>query len=384
MNRLRIGLVYDALWPVVRGGAERRYHEVARRLAQRHDVTLITWRWWDGPQRIVRDDGVHLHGLGPAPALYGADGKRRVAEVAAFALRLVPTLLARRFDVVEVPSTLIAPLWATAATAAVRRTPLVAMWHEIWAEHWTEYLPDRPLVAALARRAEAASLRLGTVMVTGSAFTAGLLGAPAGSDRLRIIPNGTPLEEIAAARPAADRVQVTYVGRLIDEKRIDLLIAALARLSPDVRAVIVGEGPERLRLETQALELGIAERVNFAGRLPPAELYGRLRSSDLFVLPSVREGYGLVVREAQASGAVPVVVRAPFSAAASLLIDGVDGLVSDPTVEGLSAAIAGLLADPARRAAMALSGKAAAERESWAATADATEALYLELAERGR
>jgi Glycosyltransferase Family 4 len=120
-RRLRIALPYDALWPFVTGGAERRVHEIATRLARRHDVMLVSWRWWDGPPVMRRDDGVRLVGVGPAQQLYGADGKRRISEVAAFSVRLVPALLRRRFDVVEIPATLVAPL-ASAARATTQAT----------------------------------------------------------------------------------------------------------------------------------------------------------------------------------------------------------------------------------------------------------------------
>jgi glycosyltransferase involved in cell wall biosynthesis len=383
--RLRIALPYDALWPYVTGGAERRIHEIAHRLAASHDVTLISWRWWDGPSVTLRDDGVRLVGLGRAQPLYGADGKRRVAEVAAFALRLIPALLRRRYDVVEIPATLVAPLLAAAVATSLRREPLVATWHEIWGEHWAEYLPHRPLVAGLARRAERASTHLGRALVVGTPFIGERLGLPPGSTRLRVIPYGTPVEEIDAATPAADRVELTYVGRLIDEKRVDLVLDALAGLPPPrPRLVVVGEGPERDRLEAQAERLGIAPGVTFTGRMSQADLYGRLRSTDLFVLPSIREGYGLVVREAQAAGAVPIVVRAPYSAASTLIRDGSDGVVVAPTAAAIGAAVASLLGDRDRLATMARAARATAERETWDIAATETEALYLELAGGGR
>ena len=52
---LRIGLVYDALHPYVAGGAEKRYRELATRLAERHEVHYLTWQFWDGPSRTIED-----------------------------------------------------------------------------------------------------------------------------------------------------------------------------------------------------------------------------------------------------------------------------------------------------------------------------------------
>ena len=72
---LRIGLVYDALYPYVTGGAEKRYHELATRLAERNEVHYLTWQFWDGPEQVVQD-GVTLHGVGRPPAL---SPSRRIA-----------------------------------------------------------------------------------------------------------------------------------------------------------------------------------------------------------------------------------------------------------------------------------------------------------------
>ena len=64
-SSVRIALVYDAIYPWVAGGAERRFNEIGRRLAERHEVHMVGWKWWDGPATVERD-GMMLHGLGRA------------------------------------------------------------------------------------------------------------------------------------------------------------------------------------------------------------------------------------------------------------------------------------------------------------------------------
>ena len=92
----------------------------------------------------------------------------------------------------------------------------------------------------------------------------------------------------------------------------------------------------------------MADRVRFHGHLEADETYGRIKAARLLVLPSIREGFGMAVAEAQAAGTVPVVVRSPHSGAADLVRDGVDGLVVPPTAAALADAMAGVLADPSR------------------------------------
>ena len=156
-RRLRIAFVYDALFPYVSGGAERRYHELAERLAARHDVHFFSWQYSGGARRPAPTSvaGSPYHAVGPARPFYGDDGKRTIREATAFASHLLPILGRRRFDVVDASATPYLPLFAAWLATRLTGTPLVATWHEYWGAHWPEYLPDRPIVARAARLVEA-------------------------------------------------------------------------------------------------------------------------------------------------------------------------------------------------------------------------------------
>jgi glycosyltransferase involved in cell wall biosynthesis len=382
---LRIAFVYDALYPYVLGGGERRFHELAKRLSARHEVHFVSWQFWDGPARLERD-GMTFHGVGRAPKLYGADGKRTVREAIAFGARALPVLLRQRFDVIDCSATPYVPLYAASLAARLRRTPLVATWHEFWGEHWGAYLPHRRGVARVARALEAVGARLGDTVVPVSAFTARRIGTRAG--RVHVVPNGVVLEEIRRAPAEPEASDLLFVGRLIDDKRVDLLLGAVQRLLgkwPALRCAIVGEGPQRAELEALAEQLGLRANVRFSGWVDPSSrVFGHMKAARLLVLPSVREGFGITVAEAQACGTVPVVVRSPMSAAPDLVRDGVDGSLCEPNVESVARAIDELLSDPQRRDAMAGASLAAAEAWSWDRLAADMEALYLRVAARAR
>jgi len=376
---VRIAFVYDAIYPWVSGGAERRFHELGRRLSDRHDVHFVGWQWWDGPARI-RQDEMTLHGVGRAPALYGDDGKRTVREAVAFSARVLPVLLRNRWDVIDCSATPYLPLYTTWLGARLTGTPLIATWHEFWGEHWNGYLPHRPLVAAAARRLESAARRLGDRVVAVSAFTAGAMGM-ADDPRLEVVPNGVGLDQITEAASPEEPTDLLFVGRLIDEKRVDLLLKAIRLLAdrfPTLRCSIVGDGPQLASLRSLAAELGIGGRVRFHGKVETAEVPRHLRAASILVMPSAREGYGMVVAEAQAAGAVPVVVRSPFSAAPDLVRDGIDGLVVEPTADSLAEAIDSLLADRTRLAELSVAATlagAGADRD-WDHLATQMEHIY--------
>ncbi len=127
---------------------------------------------------------------------------------------------------------------------------------------------------------------------------------------LKIVENGVDLSRFSAKsdRPGSEKVSVIYIGRLVDWKRVDLLIDACSKLIGEVNfhVDIVGDGPLRHALEEQVRRLSLTNRVQFHGRLAQAAAAELLRNSDIMVLPSMRECGGAVVLEAMASG-VPVI-----------------------------------------------------------------------------
>jgi glycosyltransferase involved in cell wall biosynthesis len=151
-------------------------------------------------------------------------------------------------------------------------------------------------------------------------------------------------------------------GRLEPYKGHHVLLRAVARLSVPVRVVVVGEGPQRQKLEQLVAELGIAERVEFTGPVPQARLAQIYAAADLFVLGSVvlersgkRDVIPNVLGEAMAM-AMPVVATR-ISGIGELITDGVSGrLVAPNDVQALAAVIDELLADAPQRQRLARGG----------------------------
>ena len=116
-------------------------------------------------------------------------------------------------------------------------------------------------------------------------------------------------EDARKLEPGA-KLKVIFVGALVPRKACDLGLRAAAPLLRNGAAhfTIIGDGPERNRLEELVASLGIDKAVDFFGWLPHAEVIERMRQADIFVFPSLRDFGGGVVFEALASGAVPLVV----------------------------------------------------------------------------
>jgi glycosyltransferase involved in cell wall biosynthesis len=173
---------------------------------------------------------------------------------------------------------------------------------------------------------------------------------------------------------------VVCIARLVPQKGLDVLLDAFATLPPPDRLVIVGEGGLRSALDARITRLGLAGRVRLAGAR--ADVPAVLAAADLFVLPSRWEGFGLVLLEAMAAGTPIVATR--VSAIPEVLGDcGV--LVPPDDAPALARAMAALLADAPRRAALAQAGQARLRtRFDPAPMIAATEALYGEIAQPRR
>src|SRR3989338_11639074 len=96
---MRIALVYDAVYPYVIGGAEKRIRDVAQGLAKAHDVHVVGLQWWKG-SRTFREASVTYHGIAPAMGLYTRKGRRRIGEPLYFSAFLFCALWRIRPDVV--------------------------------------------------------------------------------------------------------------------------------------------------------------------------------------------------------------------------------------------------------------------------------------------
>jgi glycosyltransferase involved in cell wall biosynthesis len=116
---------------------------------------------------------------------------------------------------------------------------------------------------------------------------------------------GDKAQERAILNLSGDEKVILFVGNLVTVKAVDVLMRASAQLMQEdktIRLVIVGQGPSRTELDRLTRELGIVDRVRFAGSLPHSELPRWFRAADVFVLPSYSEGVPNVLLEASACG----------------------------------------------------------------------------------
>lgn len=324
---MKIALVNDTIYPYSKGGAQKRIWEIAKRLAQRgHVVHLFGMKYWDGVEVIVKDS-VCLHGVCKPKELY-VEGRRSIKEAIYFACKVLRPLLKEDLDIIDCSNFPYFPCFSAKLHTIRRNSTLIITWLEVWDDYWYEYLGRKGIFGKWVERLVA---RLSTNMIAISDSTKkGLLSIGA-KGNIRVVPNGVDLEEINAVPSANDSSDVIFAGRLIKEKNIDVLIKSIALTRdsiPDIKCLIIGDGPERSSLEKLTRNLDLEGNIHFLGFLNRSEdVFSYMKSSKVFVLPSTREGFGIVVLEANACGLPVVTVSHPKNAAADLINDGKNGFL---------------------------------------------------------
>jgi glycosyltransferase involved in cell wall biosynthesis len=346
---MRIALVYDAVYPYVKGGAERRYHEIALQLSKHHQVTLVSYGWWGKEQPSDANQNLQYLSVGSPRPLYRVDGTRDTKEAVLFGAAIIPILLRGNFDIVDCCSFPYFSVLSTRLVTASRRIPFVVTWHEHWGQYWHQYWGWKGIFGRMVEQTAVAAspLSISVSDFTRKRLLKGILGRS--PKKVVTIPNGIDFERITEVSQSPIPSDVIYVGRLMRHKRLDLLIAAISILRAQGQIVhcrIVGDGPERERLQHLSSELGINSQINFTGFVPENEIYAMMKSARVMVLTSEREGFGNIVLEANCCGIPSIVARGSESASPELVQEGRTGLTCELSTVAIANAISTVLGDP--------------------------------------
>ncbi len=349
--------------------------------ARGHDVRVIAPSDRGQGGGIERADGVTVERVryaSPARERYAYTGRMQEAVrspggwIALGGLLRAMRAATRRALNDEPHAVVHAHWWFPAGLAAPPDRPCVVTLHGTDAR-----LFSNPAARFLARRA----LRSPRVVTAVSTAVARLeidaVGRPIGPDHISPMPLDAAAGSLAEPGGSRGGGGLVFVGRLTEQKRVGLALEALARLDPEVRLTIVGDGPDRGYLERRAAELRLGDRVRFLGMIAPGAVGATLATADLFVFPAQAEGLGLSAMEALAAG-VPVVACTDGGGVLDVVSEPGAGRVVAPDPAAIASGIRAVLADPgARRAALA-AGQAWQQRLAPEAVAARCEGWYRE------
>lgn len=180
-------------------------------------------------------------------------------------------------------------------------------------------------------------------------------------------PTGEMLRNRARREFSRDTVNFCFVGRLEKEKGGDRLLSAFARITerfPAARLAVAGDGSQREALEQQAADAGIADKVSFKGMLDVGAVRELLDDSDVYLLTSYTEGFGLVLVEASAA-ALPLIAYDVRTGPRTIIENGVNGyLIPDGNQELFAASAVKLAEEPKLRREMGMKAYELAQRFS--------------------
>lgn len=324
---MKIAYVHDVAYPWIKGGAELRNYEIAKRLAkQDHEVHIFCVKWWKGPS-IMKKEGIHYHGVCKPIKLY-KNRKRSVNEAVKFSLSIYNPLMKENFDIIECfqsPYFHCLPAWFAARASGAK---LAYSWFEVWRSFWYEYMGVAGLVGKIMERV---LLKLPDFIVTGSEKTKkDLISIGYADEKIYLVHNGINLKAISKIKPSKEKFDIAYVGRLISGKRVDLIIKATAFIKkdfPNIRVAIMSDGPERKKLEELTKKLKVEKNIKFFGFMKNQNsIIAVLKSSKIFINPSIQEGgASIVLFEANACGLPAIAVKHPNGIDRALIKDGANG-----------------------------------------------------------
>lgn len=338
-----IAFVSDGVYPFNVGGKEKRLYEIARRLVQQNrQIHIYTMKWWKG-EKDIEIDGVSYHAISRLYPLY-VNERRSIKEGILFSLACF-RLFFKPFDIIDVDHMPFFPLFSMRIVCWLKRKKLHATWHEVWgADYWRQYLG---VFGRLGYLIEKVSIKLPNVIIANSWHTTRQLQDFGARCEIKTVPLGVDLDHIYGASKQKKSSDVIYAGRLISHKNVDLLVKAIARVKkvrPAIKCIIIGNGPEKPSLERLVHSLGLKTNVKLIGFLKKQnDLYGYIKASKVLVLPSVREGFGLIVAEANACDIPVITTDHKNNAARELIIEGKNGYLSQVNASHLAKQIVRVL-----------------------------------------
>ncbi|MFB6235797.1 MAG: glycosyltransferase family 4 protein [Halopenitus sp.] len=374
---MKIGFIYDAVYPWEKGGAQKRVRELAIRLADDHEVHLFGMKYWDGPARMKRD-GVIYHGVCEPYELY-TDGRRSITQAISFSVALTKPLLQENLDIVDCQQFPYFPVFSSKAHELLKKSKLVVTWYEVWDDYWYDYLGR---LGAGGKAVERITLKLTDTVIPISEYIASDLREIGYSDELHIVENGVDFYALQDISPVERDWDVVYFGRLSEHKRVDHLLEAVYTITEDLdrnlNVCIIGDGPERNDLEKLACDLEITDQVEFLGFIEADEdVIANIKGASVFVLPSIREGFPNTILEANACGVPSIVVDHHENGSTAVVEDGKTGFIVNPTSDAIADKLVEVLSDENLQRSLSENAREYGRAHDWAEIVSDLEEVYI-------
>ena len=354
---MKICMVTEFCVPYYNGGGEHRYYAMAKRLVELgHEVDMITMNIADNSYETP--DGINIHHIGPR--ITNIPYRSAKAFVHYF-YSVTKWILSHDYDVIDAQA--YSPLLSATLSAKLKRTPIVGVIYDTSTTNNDQWLQSKNTASFMEKFL--VKLPYDRLLTISPATMNSLVDDfNVERDNIDLLYCGVDIAKYDKIE-TQDEVKhsIIFIGRLAPHKHVDDLLNILPKLRkdvPDVSLTVVGRGQEKEKLIEQAQSNGVSDIVTFKQDLTDEELITEIKKSSILVLPSTREGFGLVLAEANCCSK-PVVSYAS-GGTRDVIEDGYNGyLVKQRDVEVLEEKIHTLLVDDELRTTMGSNGRSRVE-----------------------
>lgn len=288
-------MVLEFFVPHYNGGGEHRYYEIAKRLVERgHEIDLLTMK----VPNISKEeciDGINVYHIGPT---INNPPNRSMFDFFRYFCSVSKWLLSHKYDIVDAQA--YSPLLSSSLVSRFTKTPLIATIHDTSSDNMDQWLQSSRTANIMEKIL--VNLKFDKILTVSHATKNSLINYFDVKTEIDILYNGVDLAKYDSVH--IDEVienQLIYVGRLAPHKHVDHIIHILPEIQkevPEVKLIIVGKGEEKKNLIKQIQDNKLSEIVEFKQDLTDEELIKEIKKSEILLLPSTREGFGMVLAEA--------------------------------------------------------------------------------------
>ena len=323
---MKICILSDFFIPHYNGGGERRYFEIAKRLHNRgHAVDVLCMKIQGADEHEIIE-GINVYHIGP---VIKNPPYRNVFDFIHFIIAGFLWILKHDYDIIDAQTYV--PLISGFFGAKLKGIPVIGTIHDVGSDNSDQWL----MFSNLASFFEKFLVRLPyDEIITVSNQTKNALIQKYGvkPERINVVYNGVDPDYIDSVDATEKYINsIIFVGRLAPHKHVDDLIKAVKLLKKDfddIHLKIIGNGIEKDNLTEVVNDLKFNNHVDFSSDLEYNEVIREMKRSNILVLPSTREGFGMVLTEANACN-IPVIAY-KSGGVVEVIEDGMNGFLVEP------------------------------------------------------
>lgn len=351
---MKICIVTEFFIPHYFGGGERRFYQLAKKLVERGiQVDVITMRIRDVPD-YEKIDGINVYHIGPT---IENPPDRSVFDFMRYFFSVSSWIIKNDYDLIDAQS--YSPLLSSSIAARIKKTPIFGTIYDTSSSGSDQWMNHSFLASRLEKFL--VNLRFDRIITISKSTINSLINDfGVSKDKIELLYIGVDTDKYDSTGDVEKKAdKIIFVGRLIPHKHVDHLIESfeeIVKIVPDANLVIVGRGDEKNNIIDMVSSKSLDARVSFKENLSDEELIKEIKESEVLVLPSTREGFGMVLAEANYCN-VPVVTYAS-GGTIDVVDDGYNGfLVEADNIPQLTEKILLLLNDKELQKQMGINGR---------------------------